>query len=54
MRTPEDLSACDGDILLAEYGEQHPPLIMGTGMATRIKNYYRRPDVRTRLIPRHL
>lgn len=45
MRTPEDVSACDGELILAEYCEQHPPLLTGTGMATRIKNYYRRPEV---------
>ena len=45
MRTPEDVSACDGQLVLAEYSEQHPPLLMSTGMATRIKNYYRRPEV---------
>ena len=46
MRRPEDLSACDGDLVLAEYSEQYPPLVMATGMATRIRNYYRRPKVR--------
>lgn len=45
MRTPEVLSACDGHLLLAEYSEQHPPVVMATGMATKIKNYYRRPEV---------
>ena len=49
MRTPEDLSACDGHVILAEYSEEHPPLIMATGMATKVKNYYRRPEVRERL-----
>jgi transcription initiation factor TFIID subunit 1 len=44
MRTPEDVSACDGELILAEYCEQHPPLLMSTGMATRIRNYYRRPE----------
>lgn len=45
MRTPHDLSVCDGDIILAELSEQYPPLITAIGMATRIKNYYRRPEV---------
>ena len=45
MRTPEDVSACDGQLVLAEYCEQHPPVLMNIGMATRIKNYYRRPEV---------
>ena len=39
------MSACDGQLVLAEYCEQHPPLLMSTGMATRVKNYYRRPEV---------
>ena len=45
MRTPQDLSVSDGDIALAELSEQYPPLISTIGMATRIKNYYRRPEV---------
>ena len=45
MRSPEDLSSCDGHLILAEYSEEHPPLVMATGMATKIKNYYRRPEV---------
>nr|XP_046912926.1 transcription initiation factor TFIID subunit 1-like isoform X2 [Dermatophagoides farinae] len=42
MRTPEDLTGKDGDLILTEYSEEHPPLIMQVGMATKIKNYYRR------------
>ncbi|XP_055334348.1 transcription initiation factor TFIID subunit 1-like [Paramacrobiotus metropolitanus] len=42
MRTPEDLSAQDGEMVLAEYTEEYPPLISQIGMATRIKNYYKR------------
>ena len=45
MRTPQDLSVCDGNIVLSELSEQYPPLITAIGMATRIKNYYRRPEV---------
>lgn len=45
MRTPEDLSVCDGEIVLAECSEQYPPLVNNVGMATKIKNYYRRPEV---------
>lgn len=45
MRTPEDLSACDGHMILAEYSEQYPPLISAIGLATKIKNYYRRSEV---------
>ena len=42
MRTPEDLSGKDGELILAEYSEEHPPLMMQVGMATKIKNYYKR------------
>lgn len=45
MRSPEDVSATDSHLVLAEYCEEHPPLIMATGMSTKIKNYYRRPEV---------
>ena len=45
MREPEDLSACDGGLILTEYGEQYPPLVSNIGMANKIKNYYRRPEV---------
>ncbi|GFY78151.1 transcription initiation factor TFIID subunit 1 [Trichonephila inaurata madagascariensis] len=42
MRTPEDLTGRDGELILAEYCEEHPPLIMQVGMATKIRNYYKR------------
>ncbi|UYV74640.1 TAF1 [Cordylochernes scorpioides] len=42
MRTPEDLTGKDGELILAEFSEEHPPLIMQVGMATKIKNYYKR------------
>lgn len=45
MRSPEDLSATDSHLLLTEYCEEHPPLVMATGMSSKIKNYYRRPEV---------
>ena len=50
MRQPEDVSACDGQLVLAEYSEEHPPLVMATGMATKVKNYYRRPEVRKGIV----
>ena len=31
-----------GEIILAEYSEQFPPLMMQAGMATKIRNYYKR------------
>ena len=42
MRTPQDLTGMDGEIFLSEYSEEHPPLINQVGMATKIKNYYKR------------
>ncbi|KAL4704937.1 hypothetical protein ACJJTC_013394 [Scirpophaga incertulas] len=42
MRTPEDLSGRDGEVILVEFCEEHPPLISQVGMCTKIKNYYKR------------
>ncbi|KAA0200102.1 hypothetical protein HAZT_HAZT011286 [Hyalella azteca] len=42
MRTPDDLTGKDGDLILVEYVEENPPLLSYTGMCTRIKNYYKR------------
>ena len=42
MRTPEDLTGRDGELILAEYSEEFPSLMMQVGMATKIKNYYKR------------
>ncbi|XP_053555078.1 transcription initiation factor TFIID subunit 1 isoform X2 [Bombina bombina] len=42
MRTSQDLTGKDGDLILAEYSEENPPLMMQVGMATKIKNYYKR------------
>ncbi|PIK49713.1 putative transcription initiation factor TFIID subunit 1 [Apostichopus japonicus] len=42
MRTPEDLSGMDGDLVLFEYCEEYPPQIMNVGMATKISNYFKR------------
>ena len=42
MRTPEDLTGRDADLILAEYSEEYPPIMMRAGMATKIKNYYKR------------
>ncbi|VEL36033.1 unnamed protein product [Protopolystoma xenopodis] len=41
MRSPVDLTGCDGDIVLFEYSEEYPPIMMQCGMATRVINYYR-------------
>ncbi|KAB5515398.1 hypothetical protein PHYPO_G00249880 [Pangasianodon hypophthalmus] len=42
MRTNQDLTGKDGDLILAEYSEEYPPLMLQVGMATKIKNYYKR------------
>ncbi|XP_076037164.1 transcription initiation factor TFIID subunit 1-like [Oratosquilla oratoria] len=42
MRTAEDLTGKDGDIIMLEYCEEYPPLLSQVGMCTRIKNYYKR------------
>lgn len=42
MRAPADLTGMDGDLVLFEYCEEHPALIMAVGMNTRIRNYYKR------------
>ncbi|KAK9885772.1 hypothetical protein WA026_013642 [Henosepilachna vigintioctopunctata] len=42
MRTPEDLTGRDGDIVLIEFCEEHPPLINQVGMCSKFKNYYKR------------
>ncbi|KAF7237408.1 Transcription initiation factor TFIID subunit 1 [Varanus komodoensis] len=42
MRTPQDLTGKDGDLILAEYSEENAPLMMQVGMASKIKNYYKR------------
>lgn len=45
LRRQADLSACDGDIVLAEFCEEFPPLMNQPGMALKLKNYYRRVRV---------
>ncbi|XP_055377436.1 transcription initiation factor TFIID subunit 1 [Condylostylus longicornis] len=42
MRNPDDLSGKDGDIILVEFCEEHPPLMNQVGMCSKIKNYYKR------------
>ena len=41
MRTSEDLSAKDGNVIMVEYCEENPPLLSHVGMCTRIKNYHK-------------
>ena len=45
MRDVTDLTGMDGDLILAEYCEEYPPLIMAVGMNTRIINYYKRVNL---------
>ena len=42
MRTADDLSGRDGDLVLAEYSEQHPPLMNQIGMSSKIRHYYKK------------
>jgi hypothetical protein len=42
MRRLQDLSGLDSNLVLAEYCEQYPPLLNQIGMATRIKNYFKK------------
>ncbi|CAF0732337.1 unnamed protein product [Adineta ricciae] len=42
MRRLQDLSGLDSDVILVEYSEQYPPLLNQIGMATRVKNYYKK------------
>lgn len=42
MRNLKDLSARDGTLICIEYSEEHPPLLSQPGMASKIRNYYRR------------
>lgn len=42
MRTPDDLTGRDGEIILVEFCEEHPPLMNQVGMCSKIKNYYKR------------
>ena len=42
MRTPADVTGSDGSLLLFEYCEEYPPVIMAVGMNTKVRNYYKR------------
>ena len=42
VREISDLSAKDGTLLLFEFSEEHPPLVNQPGMASKIRNYYKR------------
>ncbi len=52
MRTPEDVSGRDGELVLFEFSEEHPPLLSLIGMASKVKNYYKvGPQVELFLVP---
>ncbi|XP_055631687.1 transcription initiation factor TFIID subunit 1 isoform X2 [Toxorhynchites rutilus septentrionalis] len=51
MRTPDDLSGRDGELILVEFCEEHPPLMNQVGMATKIKNYYKRKAAKDSGLP---
>ena len=40
MRTSEDLSGCDGELILVEFCEEYPPLMNAIGMCSKLINYY--------------
>lgn len=42
MRAADDLTGRDGDLVLVEFCEEHPPLINQVGMCSKMKNYYKR------------
>lgn len=42
MRTAEDLTGRDGELVLVEFSEEHPPLTNQVGMCSKVKNYYKR------------
>ncbi|KAF0298206.1 Transcription initiation factor TFIID subunit 1 [Amphibalanus amphitrite] len=42
MRSAEDLTGRDGDMVLVEYCEEHPAMLSQVGMCTKVKNYYKR------------
>lgn len=52
MRRPEDLSGKDGTLIFCEYSEEHPSLIMQPGMATKIKNFYKRKTGKENIEPK--
>lgn len=42
MRTAEDLTGKDGEMILIEFCEEHPPLMNQVGMCSKLKIYYKR------------
>uniref|UniRef100_A0A7E4UVZ6 DUF3591 domain-containing protein n=1 Tax=Panagrellus redivivus TaxID=6233 RepID=A0A7E4UVZ6_PANRE len=44
IREVSDLSAREGKLVLFEYSEEHPPLLNQPGMASKIRNYFKRAN----------
>lgn len=53
MRHKADLSGKDKRVVLVEYVEQHPPIIMNVGMGTKVRNYYRKKNANDNPLLRH-
>ncbi|XP_053398607.1 transcription initiation factor TFIID subunit 1-like isoform X2 [Mercenaria mercenaria] len=53
MRTPQDLTGQDGELILCEHSEEYPPLMVQIGMATKIKNYYKRKPGKDSVAPQY-
>lgn len=41
INTLSDLSLLDGEFIMLEYIEEHPPVMLNMGMASKVVNYYR-------------
>lgn len=54
MREVQDLSGKDSTLLLMEYSEEHPPLLNQPGMASKIRNYYKRVSLNSCSVLIHL
>ncbi|XP_057320639.1 transcription initiation factor TFIID subunit 1-like [Microplitis mediator] len=53
MRSAKDLSGRDGQLILVEFSEEHPPLMNAVGMCSKIKNYYRRKVDKDQQVPNY-
>ncbi|XP_023247191.1 transcription initiation factor TFIID subunit 1 [Copidosoma floridanum] len=53
MRTAEDLTGRDGELVLIEFSEEHPPLMNQVGMCSKVKNYYKRKAAKDQGPPKY-
>ncbi|CAH3126773.1 unnamed protein product [Porites lobata] len=53
MRTPADVTGSDGSLVLFEYCEEYPPVIMAVGMNAKVRNYYKRKPGKDESMPAH-